>query len=71
MASTEIRKQIGTEGFPLGQATNSDESRIRKAMRLAAEPKKSSHALKNLVGGAALVAGGFCLGWAAFRLRQN
>ncbi len=72
MNSTEVldRIEIGIKDMALELATNDGESRIRRAMRLLPAPKKTSHrkAGRAVVGGAALLAGGFCLGWKAFRL---
>ena len=53
-----------------------EERRIRQGMRLNAKtwptkrtwPKKTTRALPpTIIRGAALLAGGFCLGWRAFR----
>ena len=74
MASAEIldHTQIGIENLALKLATNTDESRIRRAMRLIPVQKKTSHVmLRTVVGGAALLAGGFCLGWKAFPPRHK
>ena len=48
-----------------------DEHRIRQAMRMKPKlPAKTSHRTlpAKMVGGAALLAGGVCLGWKAFRI---
>ena len=45
-----------------------DERRIRQGMRLKPDLLvKKTHRTTAVVGGAALLAGGFCLGWKAFR----
>ena len=73
MNGTRIRGRAdeGVERIALESQGNEEERRIRQAMRVKANPaaKKTGHALPaTAVGGAALLAGGFCLGWTAFRL---
>jgi hypothetical protein len=48
-----------------------EERRIRRGMRLNVKDwsKKTTRALPPaIIGGAALLAGGFCLGWGAFKI---
>ena len=74
------RAEAGIEGLALELPTRYDEHTIRRGMRLVGGRtppitlngggalRRSDHASPfAIVGGAALLAGGFCLGWEAFR----
>ncbi len=59
------------DGWSIAPESDEDEERrIRQGMRLNAKtwPKRTTRALPpGIIRGTALVAGGFCLGWRAFR----
>ncbi len=64
------RAEIGSQDVAAALELGDEERRIRQAMRLNPKlwSKKTRGALAaSMVGGAALIAGGFCLGWKAFR----
>jgi hypothetical protein len=77
MTSAQIveRADLGIERIALElEMGDDDERRIRRAMRLKPNPsaRTISRTLPTtMVGGAALLAGGFCLGWKAFRLLHD
>jgi hypothetical protein len=64
------RAEIGSHHVAPELELGDDERRIRRAMRL--KPNLSARTTRRtlpttMVGGAALLAGGVCLGWKAFR----
>jgi hypothetical protein len=64
------RTRIGSHHVPPELELGDDERRIRRAMRLKPDlpARTTRRALPTtIVGGAALLAGGVCLGWKAFR----
>jgi hypothetical protein len=64
------RTAIGNRPVAAELELGDDERRIRRAMRLKHElPAKASRRKlpTTVVGGAALLAGGVCLGWKAFK----
>ncbi len=69
MSSAHIleRADAGMKRVALKPETPHDERQIRQGMRLRPRAK-SSHVLQiSIIGGAALLAGGFCLGWKVSR----
>ncbi len=66
-AETLERADAGNKHVALKLETPDNERRIRRGMRLRVAAKRTGRALQHTVVGAALVAGGFCLGWKAFK----